>query len=201
MKRDPKILQKYLDDIILYNVFPTETFTFNRQQISFTFTPSINLSEIDSNPIKILDGISPQEEVLRMPAAVFQSLLQAYADFCADISKDIIEFFSTYCSSEHSSLNWLVYETRLLSSITNCNRFQYNWILFHKAKEKEDQTKLITDVIKVLQPWLNLDLYKAMQKANTEETRQNSFLGSYELSEEGMYEEAMKVVARTKGKL
>jgi hypothetical protein len=73
--------------------------------------------------------------------------------------------------------------------------------LFHKAKEKEDQTKLITDVIKVLQPWLNLDLYKAMQKANTEETRQNSFLGSYELSEEGMYEEAMKVVARTKGKL
>jgi hypothetical protein len=77
------------------------------------------------------------------------------------------------------------------------NIFQRNWILYQSTKDKEEQVKMVSDTIKILQPWLNFDLYKAMKNSETE-TRQNSFLESYELSEEGMYEEAMKIASRKK---
>ena len=78
------------------------------------------------------------------------------------------------------------------------NDFDWYWALKNVAKDKENEDKKTENILEYLQPWLNPELFKALQKdkTNRKETT-NDYINS--LREHGVDEDEIKEICEKDG--
>ena len=179
---NPQLQQ--LHNAIIYGKLPTLFVDFGIFSVEFTLNHPANLlfSLVDNIEIlekcTIFNGhISGKDIVSKLPKPVFKLLLDMYDEFQQKTTPQLFRYLAEYVEDNESRAQWLLAQAVGISTIlptvdSQLNIFQRAWVIQNAAQDKREHIDTIKQVIEVLKPWLNNELYHYI-KDHAANTREN----------------------------
>ena len=177
---NPQLLQ--LHNLIVYGQPPTQFVDFGEFSVEFSLRHYTGISPHLLGNISILEkcieinGTSGKEIVKHLPEPLFDVLLRLYREFQIQSLSQLTLQMDQYVMSDESRAQWILAKAAgVLPTLTtengDLNPFQRTWVVRNSLQDKTDHTNLIIQVIDLLKPWLDKELYSQVQErmANTRE--------------------------------
>lgn len=171
-----------LHNAIIYGKVPTLFVNFGTFSVEFSLHHTERFSFSLEENIAILDkcaairDINGKVDIKTLPMPLFELLLTMYVDFQQRTIPQLSVCMDDYIDDAESRAQWLLAKamgvTSTLTTIDGqLNTFQRTWVVRNALQDKIEQADTITNVIEVLKPWLDRELYTHVQerKANTRE--------------------------------
>lgn len=178
---NPRLLQ--LHNCIIYGKPPSQFVDFGEFSVEFFLRHYTGLSPYLTDNILLLEkcveinNVPGKDAVKCLPEPLFDALLNMYRDFQFRSLHTLTVQMEEYLQSDESRAQWLLAKaagvsTALTLESGELNPFQRTWIVRNSLQDKVDHTDLIVQVIDILKPWLDKELYAQVQDRITN-TREN----------------------------
>lgn len=169
--------------IIFDSDFPVESVSVHGIIFDFIFS-DVTIPADYQERVKFFDDVimcrkTPQKFISLLPHVFFQEISVKYLDFQTRVGSSLLEVLKDFIKSSKSRGLWRLYKNskpEYVICIVNdaLNTFQRQWILLNAYRDVEDDTTMISNIFKMLQPWLDKELY-AKIKEEEGSTRENVF--------------------------
>ena len=169
-----KITRKDVEKAIFDGIFPTAIFKIDNFNIIYTISerpcPSTMDGWMDFFYYAIqIPGCADSRVVLGdFPFPLFYNFIRGYKKFYTAWLTAVLLYVPEIVETEKSRTAWRICQTVAIEKVIpvqeRINVAQYFWLGLCSAKEVSDRHLFISNILENLQPWLNIELWKHMQK-------------------------------------
>jgi len=183
--------------------YPTKKVVVKDVPCTFIFvenTPAVkDLSDLTDF---LEETIVTDIDIKSLPTNLVGKIFQKYAEYHQETSERLATNLKKYVKLSESRELWMIFKaTRPEYVFTikgQLNIVQQKWIVLNTLKDREERNELFMEIFKQLRPWLNFELYKAIEDVETN-GRENAFFDDDTFDKE-LQEKARKIAKEQKQK-
>lgn len=170
------LTKREIEDAIFQGICPTRTFLISPLRCVFIIandlvTPPATVFEwlYFFKSTLYIEGIPDSRVFLReLPILIFHKFVEEYVKFYREWAKAIFEYMPVITADVQSRMKWQVCRATSIDKVilvrNQLSMAQYYWATFNVVGDTSERATLISSLFDALKPWLDKDLWKAIEE-------------------------------------
>ena len=194
-------IYKQIYNALVKAEYPTKEIVVKDVPCTFIFTENTPIVEDLSDLVTFVEQVViTKQNIKTLPTNLVSKIFQKYIEYHQEVSEHLATNLREYVKLPESRELWTVFKvTRpelVLTVRGQLNVVQQKWVVLNSLRDREERNELFMEVFKQLRPWLNFELYKAIEDKE-KDGRENAFFDDDEYDRE-LQEKARKIAAEQK---